>query len=521
MSIARSHTTSRNSFVFPLLRRKASSSSRKLNVAIVGGGPAGFYAASRILDSSSVTKFTVDLFELLPMPFGLSRFGVAPDHPEVKNCENKFTETAKHPDFRFFGNVQITGPTFESSPSSTTPLVNTQLYPHAVKVPFKDLQLHYDAILLSYGASVDRHLGIPREDSFPNVISARAFVNWYNGHPYSPYKEGLPFDLSSTEDVSIVGQGNVALDVARILLKPVEELERTDMPQYALETLRKAQVKKIEIVGRRGPLQMACTTKEVRELMNIPRTAFFLDEVDKGHLKTASAELAENGDSVQNGRMMKRIFDLLQKGSKVSPEDSSKSWTFKFLKAPLGLVEEDGGKMKAVQWGSNQLLHDRHNSKASKVTAIPGVVETRKADVLFKSIGYRSVGIDGLPMDEKTSTYKNENGRILDQAGRRVPGLYAAGWLARGPTGVIADTLSYAYDSADSLILDSRSCRNPHRTEDASLENYRKKLEKDGAVIWKGWQAIDAEERRRGGRIGKERVKITDVHEALKVARTT
>ncbi|KAH8919399.1 Aldo/keto reductase [Atractiella rhizophila] len=299
------------------------------------------------------------------------------------------------------------------------------------------------------------------------------------------------------------------------------QLERTDMPQYALEALRKAQVKKIEIVGRRGPLQMACTTKEVRELMNIPRTAFFLDEVDKGHLKTASAELAENGDSVQNGRMMKRIFDLLQKGSKVSPEDSSKSWTFKFLKAPLGLVEEDGGKMKAVQWGSNQLLHDRHNSKASKVTAIPGVVETRKADVLFKSIGYRSVGIDGLPMDEKTSTYKNENGRILDQAGRRVPGLYAAGWLARGPTGVIADTLSYAYDSADSLILDSRSCRNPHRTEDASLENYRKKLEKDGAVIWKGWQAIDAEERRRGGRIGKERVKITDVHEALKVARTT
>ncbi|GAA5872487.1 hypothetical protein JCM16303_004535 [Sporobolomyces ruberrimus] len=528
--------------------RSASTSSaphlgnKSLRIGIVGGGPAGFYAAGRLLGLAGSEQVKVDLFELLPTPFGLARFGVAPDHPEVKNCEHKFEETARDPRFRYFGNVQVCGtsPSTASSSSSSTVVPNLSPSSLAVQIPLSSLQSHYDAVLLTYGASLDRPLGIPGEFSLSNVLSARSFVNWYNGHPYHSSLLAPLLDLSKIEHVSIIGQGNVALDVARILLKPVEELKEFDVPEYAMEELSRSGVKRVEVVGRRGVLQLAATTKELREMMNLEGVGF--DGIEEETMREAEAIVGKMGSE---GRAKKRALGLLQKGSlKTKAGQGEKSWSLEFLKSPKELLPYDTAsspsrttssttffdslmdppqRVGSILYDLNELVppSNGNGSDPSQFVARPtGETKRVETDMVFKSVGYRSIGIPGLPFDERKGIVRNVDGRVTNESGETMKGLYTSGWLARGPNGVIATTMFNAFATADLIASDLASSTTTTSTEagegdiDSMIESYRgdKKF-----VNWEEWERIDRVEKERGKAKGKLREKITSVEEMLKV----
>ncbi|GAA5990592.1 hypothetical protein JCM5350_001047 [Sporobolomyces pararoseus] len=518
---------------------------KPFRIAIVGGGPAGFYAASRLLSLPGSEKIKVDLFELLPTPFGLARYGVAPDHPEVKNCEHKFEETARDPRFRYFGNVQICGnnnppppPTSSpsssssSSPSSSTIVPNLSPSSLAIQLPLSTLQSTYSSVLLTYGASLDRPLNIPGEFSLSNVLSARSFVNWYNGHPYHSSLLSPILDLSKIEHVSIIGQGNVALDVARILLKPVEELKEFDVPDYCLEELSRSRVKRVEVVGRRGVLQLAATTKELREMMNLKGGVGF-DGIEENVMKDAKSFVG--GLSLQEGRAKKRALGLLEKGSQTRREMAEKSWSLEFLKSPKQLLPRDDSsissssdstvsfnnlmeppqKVGSILYDLNELVETERGGIVARPTG-----ETKKVgtDMVFKSVGYRSIGLPGLPFDEKKGVVKNLDGRVIDQNGEIMKGLYTSGWLARGPNGVIATTMFNAFSTADLIAQDLSSSSSSHIDEmgdiDRAIESVRGGKK---PVSWEEWEKIDKVEKERGRLKGKLREKITSVEEMLKV----
>lgn len=359
--------------------------------------------------------------------------GSTDEYDNVQNCEHKFEETARDPRFRFFGNVQIGGvAATPSSPSSATSTVVPNLSPSplAAQITLSDLQPHYDAILLTYGASLDRPLGIPGEDTLSNVLSARSFVNWYNGHPYHSSLLAPLIDLSKLEHVTVIGQGNVALDVARILLKDPAALEEFDVPEGVLNELRRSRVKRVEIVGRRGPLQLACTTKEVRELMNLPGVGF---ETDATLLNEAMAQ-AEANPGMDMARMRKRALGLLEKGSKTKMSSAERSWSFEFLKSPLELLGADPAaesqpsdaldllspppRLGAVRYGINELVGSGDPSHFSARST--GQSTTSSTDMVLKSVGYRSIGLPGLPFDERRGIVRNEEGRVTDEAGQTV-----------------------------------------------------------------------------------------------------
>lgn len=436
---------------------------RPFRVGIVGGGPAGFYTAARLLALPGSDKLNVDLFELLPTPFGLARFGVAPDHPEVKvrapdstqyrreltqqldqNCEHKFEETARDPRFRFFGNVQIGGRVESSSTtdehaSTATIVPNLSPSPYAIQVPLSALRPHYDAMILTYGASLDRPLGIPGEDTLSNVLSARSFVNWYNGHPYHSALLAPLIDLSKLDHVTVIGQGNVALDVARILLKNPDDLAEFDVPESVLEALRASRVKHVDVVGRRGPLQLAATTKELREMMNLPGVGF---ETDRDLLRDAM-DVAERYPGMDMARMRKRALGLLDKGSKTSMTSADKSWKVEFLRSPTELAPGKSGneeqepspstleqlvrtpeKVGSVRYAINELIQEdssvAHTDPSKLNARSTGRHEVRHTDMVLKSVGYRSIGLPGLPFDSRRGIVRNDSGRVTDEQGNLV-----------------------------------------------------------------------------------------------------
>ncbi|GAA5896885.1 NADPH-adrenodoxin reductase [Sporobolomyces salmoneus] len=536
---------------FSTSTRSASSSStlnlggKPYRIAIVGGGPAGFYAAGRLLGLPGSEQLKVDLFELLPTPFGLARFGVAPDHPEVKNCEHKFEETAKDPRFRYFGNVQVCGtspslssPTSFSSPSSSssssTIVPNLSPSSLAIQLPLSSLLSHYSSTLLTYGASLDRPLSIPGEFELSNVLSARSFVNWYNGHPYHSSLLSPLIDLSKIEHVSIVGQGNVALDVARILLKPVEELKEFDVPDYVLEELSRSRVKRVEVVGRRGVMQLAATTKELREMMNLDGVGF--DGIEESMLEDAQGWIGKLGTE---GRAKKRALGLLEKGSKTPRKEAEKSWSLEFLKSPKQLLPLDSTttspspatvsfesltqppqKVGQILYDLNELVPSSSNpDDPSQCVARPtGQTQTVKTDMVFKSVGYRSIGLPGLPFDERKGIVRNENGRVVDENGEPMTGLYTSGWLARGPNGVIATTMFNAFSTADLIASDLSSSPSSAEISEADIETMIEQVRGGRKVVnWEEWEKVDRVEKERGRGKGKLREKITSVEEMLQV----
>ncbi|TSL04198.1 NADPH:adrenodoxin oxidoreductase, mitochondrial [Bagarius yarrelli] len=447
-------------------------------VCIVGGGPAGFYTAQHLLKARG--DMFVDIYERLPVPFGLVRFGVAPDHPEVKNVINTFTQTAQHERCSFLGNVSI-----------------------GTDVSVEELKKAYHAVVLSYGAEGNRSMGVSGEN-LAGVFSARDFVGWYNGLPIN--KELLP-DLNC-ETAVVLGQGNVALDVARILLSPLDFLKRTDITQQALESLKASKVRRILIVGRRGPLQIACTIKEVREMINLPETKADMLPGDFEGIAEALKDLP---------RPRKRLTELMLKTLKVDEggQKASNLWGFRFLRSPVKLLPDaDGKRVAGIRLAVNKL-----EGSGEEARAVPtGQTQDLECGLLISSIGYKSLPIDpSVPFDPHTSVVPNDMGRVSQTAG-----LYCSGWVKRGPTGVIATTMNDSFETARILVKDMESGPLDLSVNKAGSQEITMLLQTRGVkpVSFSEWEKINSEEVRRGEALGKPREKVLDVEEMLKIAWT-
>ncbi|WVQ77530.1 hypothetical protein IAR50_007216 [Cryptococcus sp. DSM 104548] len=538
-----------------ILSRSLSTSSRPpLKVAIIGAGPSGFYTASRLLsllpaNSPEGEGVEVHMYERLPTPYGLARYGVAPDHPEVKNCQHKFDELAPDPRFKYFGNVLISSQS-SSSPSAPSPstALSSYTYPHALRLSFQDIIPYYTTLVLTYGASLSNPLNsVPGSSSSDNplegVYPALALVSWYNSHPAYA---NLPVDLTGVKEVSVVGQGNVALDVARLLLKPVESLSKTDLSDDVLHVLSKSSVEKVRVVGRRGPGQVAFTTKEFREILAIPNVGYpGIDPVLMDQAKESVP--AGNGE-----RMRKRLLQLMDK-----QQDGKKVLELDFLKGPKAfLPNPQGGRVSEVEWNMNALLSTPSvapNSPGdspptpSLVAKATGETTKTSADMVVESVGYRSEPLTGpghewdLPFDVVKGRVKNVGGRVVDHEGVPVNGVYAAGWAARGPVGVIASTMHDAY-ALSSVILDdhlqpsipsSSTSTSPSPSSGeapyaplnpsplAGIPERVLNATNEGKVVvdLDGWGRIDQAERERAKLTGsgKEREKFRRVEEMLSV----
>ncbi|KAM6473341.1 NADPH:adrenodoxin oxidoreductase, mitochondrial isoform 1-T1 [Liasis olivaceus] len=463
------------------IKRLLSTAEFRPRICIVGSGPAGFYTAHHLLKHHKLTQ--VDIYEKLPVPFGLVRFGVAPDHPEVKNVINTFTQTARSDRCSFSGNVTV-----------------------GRDVTVEELQKAYHAVVLSYGAEDNRTLGIPGED-LEGVYTARAFVGWYNGLPEN---RDLKPDLNS-ETAVILGHGNVALDVARILLSPLEILRKTDITEESFSALASSKVKRVCLIGRRGPLQVAFTIKELREMINLPGVRPLLDPADFRDL----------GDAIKDiPRPKKRLTELMAKTALEEPSEevggrwasASKEWRLKFLRSPLEVLPTiDGKRARAIQ-----LAVTRLEGAGDAVKAVPtGEVEELRSGLVFSSIGYKSLPIDpAVPFDSKRGVIPNNSGRVLG-----APGLYCSGWVKRGPTGVIITTMNDSFDTAQSVLedLQSGALELSGAKEGFDLVSHILRSRGVHPVSFLDWEKIDAVEVARGKLSGKPREKIVDQEEMLEL----
>ncbi|XP_014616511.1 PREDICTED: NADPH:adrenodoxin oxidoreductase, mitochondrial isoform X1 [Polistes canadensis] len=436
-------------------------------VCVVGAGPAGFYAAQQLVKTSKDIR--VDILERLPVPFGLVRFGVAPDHPEVKNVINTFHKTAMNPRIQFIGNVNV-----------------------GKDVTVDQLQELYHAVLLTYGAEEDKLLNIPGED-LSNVISGRRFVGWYNGLPSD---KNLNINLD-VEEAVILGQGNVAIDIARILLTPIDHLKSTDITTHALEQLSNSKVRKVQLVGRRGPLQAAFTIAELREILRLKNCTTFWRAEDFTGINEIVPTLA---------RPRKRLTELMLKSLNEQSINHTKITNELhpiFLRSPIEFL---GCKnIEKIKFSVNKLEGDN----ISLQKAIPtNEIEKVSCSIAFRSIGYRSIQID------KSIPFDNKNGRV-NNVGKVKENLYAAGWVATGPVGVILSTMTNAFEIA-SLINKELSVKE----NKLGSEGLHKILNMKNipTVSYSNWEKIDQVERQRGKDLGKPREKIVSISEMLNIA---
>ncbi|KAF0933706.1 hypothetical protein E2562_019189 [Oryza meyeriana var. granulata] len=468
----------------------AASSRDPLHVCVVGSGPAGFYTADKMLKGHEGAQ--VDIIDRLPTPFGLVRSGVAPDHPETKIVVNQFSRVAANGRCSFYGNVTL-----------------------GRDVSLSELQKTYDVVVLAYGAESDRSLGIPGED-LRGIHSAREFVWWYNGHPDMC---NLAPDLQSTDSAVVLGQGNVALDVARILLRCTSELAATDISDYALDALRGSTIRKVYLVGRRGPVQAACTAKELREILGLKNVRVFIKEAD---LVTSPADEEE----IRNSRIQRRVYELLSKAAiehKGNNNNDQKELHFVFFRRPTRfLPSEDGLTVGAVQLEKTCLKDDGVGGKQVAVGA--GEFEDLKCGLVLKSIGYKSLPVEGLPFDKYRGVIPNLKGRVLSSESESAtvePGLYVVGWLKRGPTGIVATNLHCAEETVASILEDGK--KGWFMGSDPKKQGRRGLLEileqkNIRFVPFDGWEKIDSKEKVAGELKNKPREKITTWNELLMAA---
>lgn len=452
----------------------------QIRVAIIGSGPSGFYAADHLLKQRD-SKIYVDMYERLPTPFGLVRGGVAPDHAKIKSVTKLYSRIASHERFRFFGNIEF-----------------------GTEVSRFDLSEHYHGIIYAVGAQTDRKLGIPGED-LPNSYAATEFVGWYNGHPdYHDYD----FNLSDIKRVAVIGVGNVAMDVARILARTPEELFGTDIADYALETLRQSEVKEIYIMGRRGPAQAAFTNPEIKELGEMADADIIvdcenasLDELSATHLKKA-----RDRSAIRNVKILQSYVDRGLTGK-------SRRIIMRFLVSPSEII--GGEKVEAMTIAKNELYLDENGNLRPRAT---GEYETLPVDMVFRSVGYRGVPLRDVPFYDRWGTIPNADGRVLTRhEGReRVTGNYVVGWIKRGPSGIIGTNKPDAIETANCFLedLSAGDVLQPRDTRDESiLEMVR--MRKPTFISFDEWKILDDIELRRGAETGRSRVKFTTVEEML------
>lgn len=457
---------------------KIGTAENPLRVAIVGAGPSGFYAAEHILKGEGVHA-QVDLFDRLPTPFGLVRGGVAPDHPKIKSVIRVYEKTAARDGFRFFGNVKVG---------------------HDIEVG--DLERLYHAIVFTVGCETDRQLGIPGEE-LPGSHAATAFVGWYNAHPdYA----GEEFDLSCERAV-VIGNGNVAMDVARMLALTEHELRQTDTADHAIEALARSGVREVVVLGRRGPAQAAFTNPEIKELGEMEDADVIVDTAEV-ELDPASRAYLESDEADKTTRVN---VEILQEFAAREPAGKDKRIVLRFLRSPIAI--EGDGKVERIVIGRNELVEEGGTLRARD----SGEREELECGLVLRSVGYTGVPIEGVPFDEKRGLILNEAGRVLDShdAGHKV-GHYTAGWIKRGPSGVIGTNKKCAQETVDHLLADVAEGRllAPESPEPAAVEEL---LAERGVrfVSFEDWQAIDQAEVGRGEPHGRPRVKFVRVEEML------
>ncbi len=448
--------------------------SAALKVAVVGSGPAGFYAVDALLKSEQPTV-EVDLIDRLPTPWGLVRFGVAPDHENIKAVSRAFERIALRPGFRFFGNVEV-GRTVSHS----------------------ELALLYDAVLYSVGAQTDRRMGIPGED-LPGSWPATAFVAWYNGHP--DFQDHV-FDLAHERAV-VIGNGNVAIDVARMLALTAEELAPTDTTDEAAAAIAGSGLREILMLGRRGPAQAAFTPPELQELGHLAGADVVVEPADLV-LDPASERALE-----EDRERARRNVEILREYAERRPAGKPRAIHLRFKLSPVAIL--GNGRVEGVEVVHNELVEEN-----GRIVARPTEQrETIPCGTVFRSVGYLGVALPGVPFDERAGTIPNDRGRV--SGGTRT---YCAGWIKRGPSGVIGTNKKDAVETVEQLLEDARAGRlaRPRAEGGGALEQL---LESRGAeyVEYAGWQAIDAAERAAGEPLGRPRVKLARWADLLQTGR--
>lgn len=461
-------------YIITSSKRFVCAAAERKRICIIGSGPAGFYTSQHLLKENQIE---VDIFEKLPVPFGLIRYGVAPDHPEIKNVTKLFTNIGMHERCKFFGNVNV-----------------------GKDIMISDLLQSYHAVVLAYGASYDKEMNIPGENS-KNVLPARQIVGWYTGHPDFI---GEQIDLN-TDVATVIGQGNVAIDIARMLLQDLDKLKSTDISEHAYETLKRSRVKRVIIVGRRGPLQVSFTIKEFRELSKLPNCHIEMHDA-------SVAKLLDSAHELDLERPYKRMFQLMADlYQRQSSSKAEKCVELKYFRTPKEIIADKNGKVEKIVFKVND-LEDLISSKSSKLTV------TEKEDAIncglvVRSIGYKSFPIESdIPFDNDKHIIPNKKGKVI---GRK--GLYCSGWLKSGPVGVIVSTMSGSYGTGAQLLEDFE---NGELSRDLTMgrENIINLLKKKGVkyVTFQDWLKINKYELEKGQAMGKEREKLYNVDEMLK-----
>ncbi len=451
-----------------------------LRVAIIGSGPSGFYAADHLLKQSAL-HIQIDMFDKLPTPFGLVRGGVAPDHQKIKSVTKNYDRIAAHPDFKFYGNV-----TFGSA------------------ITYADITQHYHAVIYAVGAQTDRNLNVTGED-LPGSHAATEFVGWYNGHPeFRDYQ----FDLSQ-QSVAVIGVGNVAMDVARILGRSERELHATDIADYALEALINSNVRDIHIFGRRGPAQAAFTNPEIKELgemeecdIIIAPEELTLDAYSEAYLKSPQVDKKD----VKN-------VDIMREFSTRPPQGKRKRIHMHFLASP---VQIDGnGCVESITLVRNELYQDERGDIRPRAT---DQTYTVPVGLVFRSVGYLGVPLPDVPFYDRWGVIPNEKGRVLRAFGEAstVVGNYVVGWIKRGPSGIIGTNKPDSVESADALLADVGigALLNPPAPNREEVDTL---LQSRGVrvVTYQDWQKIDQLEQERGQAVGRPRLKFSRIEDML------
>jgi ferredoxin--NADP+ reductase len=435
--------------------------SAAVRVAVIGSGPSGLYTADELSKHDAVS---VDVLDRLPCPYGLLRYGVAPDHLKMKSLEITLRKILERPRVRFLGGVEL-----------------------GSGITVDELRNYYDAVVYATGSSVDRRLSIPGED-LPGSFSATEFVAWYCGHPDA---EVNAFTLDA-HSVVVVGVGNVAVDVARILAKTAEELSATDMPDHVLKVLNASTVSDIHIVGRRGPAQAKFTTKELRELGELAGADVVVDPAELV-LDQASKEV------VETNKVVRRNLEALQEWSTRPLRGRVRRIHLRFLLSPVVVLGTT--QVEAVQC-------ERNTPDGSGGVVGTGEMLTVPAQLLLRSVGYRGAPLPGVPFDERSGVIPHLTGRV-QRNGCTATGEYVVGWIKRGPTGVIGTNKGDAKETVEQLLADLGTLpRAPHREPEAIIDMLAQRGV--GVVTWAGWEAIDAAERALGAMAGRARIKIAD-----------
>jgi len=453
---------------------KLGSESRPMRVAIVGSGPSGFYAAEAVANSGLAVE--VNIIEKLPVPFGLVRYGVAPDHPKLKKVTMIFHQIAEKPNVNYFGNVEV-----------------------GEDVSLQELESCHDAVVFCYGAETDRQLNI-RGENLPGSHTATEFVAWYNGHP--DYKNAT-FDLSC-EDVVIIGQGNVAADVCRILSKSVEELSTTDIAEHTLDVLAGSKVRRIHVVGRRGAAQAKFTSRELKELETLPNC---LSSVGAEEIVLNAADEAELADPTNYNSA--ECVEVFKRMSGQSDSNADKEIQFHFLLSPTAFHGHE--KLGAMSFARNRLVGEAFSQAAEATDVILGI----PCGLCFRSIGYRGKPIADAPFDERRGLVPNEKGRVICDEDNPNRNLYVSGWIKRGPSGIIGTNRADSIETVETLLADLGHIESNSKAKTELSLTLLLQQKRVQYVDYEHWKRIDDAELLMGKTLGKTRNKFTSVTDML------